>query len=54
MQGETIPISANTETVPQAQAHVHHYTSKLFRHEPRQYIPQKVTIAKAEQALSGL
>jgi ABC-type amino acid transport system permease subunit len=37
------------------QAHPQHHTRVLFRHEPHPqlHIPQKVTIAKAEQALTG-
>jgi hypothetical protein len=53
MQGETTSASVQTETTPQTQAHPHHYTRALFYHEPHPHIPQKVTIAKAEQALTG-
>jgi hypothetical protein len=53
MQGETTPASATPETVPVSHMHPHQYTSKLFHHEPHPHIPQKVTIAKAEQALTG-
>lgn len=53
MQGETTPASVQTETTPQTQAYPHHYTKKLYTHIPHPYIPQKVTIAKAEQALTG-
>lgn len=53
MQGEITPAPGSTETINQPQVHSHHFTSKLFHHEPRQHTPQKVTIAKAEQALTG-
>lgn len=54
MQGEnTTSTSAQTETTSQIQAQPHHRTHVLFRHEPHPHIPQKVTIAKAEQALTG-
>ncbi len=53
MQGETTSASVQTGATPQTQAHPHHYTRVLFRHEPHPHIPQKVTIAKAEQALTG-
>ncbi len=53
MQGETTSASVQTETTSQPQAHPHHYTRVLFHHEPHPYQPRKVTIAKAEQALTG-
>lgn len=55
MQGENITsASVQTESTPQGQARPHP-TSVLFHHEPHQHqhTPQKVTIARAEQALSG-
>ena len=54
MQGEnTTQASAGIETTSPMQTHPQHHTSVLFRHEPHLHIPQKVTIAKAEQALTG-
>lgn len=42
------------EITSQTQAHPQHHTRMLFHHEPhRQHMPQKITIAKAEQALTG-
>jgi uncharacterized membrane protein len=55
MQGETTSASAKTETVPQSQTHLHHYTSKLFHHEPRQHQPRNVNqLHKDEQAEAGI
>ena len=55
MQGETTSASATPETVPQSQAHPHHYTGKLFHHEPRQHQPRNVNqLHKAEQAEAGV
>jgi len=54
MQGETTAASAKTEAVAQTQAHPHHYTSKLFHHEPHQHQPRNVNrLHAAEQAAEG-
>ncbi len=56
MQEEnSTPTSAGTETPAQMQAHPQHHTRVLFHHEPhpQPHIPQKITITKAEQALTG-
>lgn len=44
-----------TTTAAPMQTHSHRHTMVLFHHEPHPHThtPQKVTIAKAEQALSG-
>lgn len=56
MQEEnTTPVPARTETTAQMLTHPQYHTRVLFHHEPhpQPHIPQKVTIAKAEQALTG-
>ena len=54
MQGETPAASVKTGIVPQTQAHSHHYTSKLFHHEPHQHQPRNVnTLQEAEKASAG-
>lgn len=55
MQGETTPASAKTEFGPQITAHLHHYTSKLFHHEPRPHQPRNVNqLHEAEKAQAGV
>lgn len=55
MQGETTAAFAKTEAVVQTQAHSHHYTSKLFHHEPRQHQPRNVNqLHEAEKAEAGV
>jgi len=55
MQGETTSSSAKTETVPQPQAHRHHYTSVLFYHEPHEHQPRNVNLLhEAEKAAAGI
>jgi hypothetical protein len=56
MQEEkTTPAPAGIETTSPMQTHPQHHTRVLFHHEPHPHphIPQKITIAKAEQALTG-
>jgi uncharacterized membrane protein len=54
MQGETTSASAQTDTTPQTQAHQHHYTRVLFRHEPHRHQPRNVNrLHAAEQAAEG-
>jgi len=56
MQEEKITTTAaGLETATPKQAQPHRHTMVLFHHEPHPHThtPQKVTIAKAEQALSG-
>jgi uncharacterized membrane protein len=54
MQEEKSSASARTETTPQVPAHPHHYTSKLFHHEPHQHQPRNVNQQHAaEQAGEG-
>ncbi len=56
MQGETTSASVQTETTPQtqAQAHPHHYTRILFRHQPHEYEPRNVNrLMEAEKAAAG-
>ncbi|HEU0004228.1 MAG TPA: hypothetical protein VFQ36_25210 [Ktedonobacteraceae bacterium] len=46
----TAPASTGTETTSPTQAHPHHYTRILFRHEPHQHQPRDVNkVQKAEQ-----
>jgi len=54
MQGETTSASVQTETTPQKQAHLHHYTSVLFHHEPHQHQPRNVNLLhEKEKAAAG-
>jgi hypothetical protein len=55
MQGETTPAPAKTEFGPQITTHLHHYTSKLFHHEPRPHQPRNVNqLQEAEKAQAGI
>lgn len=56
MQEEkNIPTPAMSETSSPMKTHPHHHTIVLFHHEPHPHPhpPQRITVAKAEQALSG-